>query len=296
MNEKKLLLIYNPHSGKAQFKSYLSDIVELYVKNGYIVTVYPTQREKDAVKIVMNYADQYEVIVCSGGDGTISEIMSGIIRLKSRCSIGYIPSGTVNDFASSLNISKNIMMAAQTVIDGKAFACDVGTFNGQVFSYIAAFGLFTDVSYQTPQETKNVLGRMAYVLEAAKRLGHTTSYMLTIKTKTETISDEFIYGMITNSTSIGGFKGLSGEKVKLDDGLFEVVLARKPQNLTDIHALLQCVRTATPDPKYVYTCQVDYIEITSTTPIDWTLDGEFGGSQTKVEIQNNKQAVHIMVD
>lgn len=296
MEQRKLLLIYNPHSGKAHFKNYLSDIIELYTKRGHIVTVCPTQCEKDAVNIVVRCADQYETIVCSGGDGTVSEIMNGLIVVKGNPTIGYIPSGTVNDFASSLGISKHIMTAAQTVVDGTPFACDVGTFNGQAFGYIAAFGLFTDVSYQTPQEAKNVLGRMAYVLEGAKRLGHIPSYPITVKTKHETIVDEFIYGMITNSTSIGGFKGLSGDKVKLDDGLFEVVLARRPKNLADVHALLQCVLTATPDPNYLYTCQTEWIEITSAIPMDWTLDGEFGGNLTQASIENHKQAATIMVD
>ncbi|WP_317855568.1 diacylglycerol kinase family lipid kinase [Chakrabartyella piscis] len=296
MDRKKLLLIYNPHSGKGQMNWNLGEIVEMYTKNGYIVTVCPTQGKKDAVNLVTEYADQYEMIVCSGGDGTVSEIMNGLIAIDNPPLIGYIPSGTTNDFASSLGISKNIMTAAETVVEGMPFACDVGTFNGQAFGYIAAFGLFTDVSYQTPQEMKNVLGRMAYLLEGAKRLGHIPSYHLTVKTKTEIISGEFIYGMITNSTSIGGFKGLSGDKVKLDDGLFEVVLAKKPKNLSDIHALLQCVLTATPDPNYLYTYQTEWVAITSETPIDWTLDGEFGGSFTQVDIENHKQAVRIMID
>lgn len=296
MDRKKLLLIYNPHSGKGQLTWNLGEIIEMYTENGYIVTSYPTQCEKDAINIVTQYADQYEMIVCSGGDGTVSEIMNGLIDMDNPPVIGYIPSGTTNDFATSLDISKDIMTAAQTVVDGVPFACDVGTFNGQAFGYIAAFGLFTDVSYQTPQETKNVLGRMAYVLEGAKRLGNIPSYHLTVKTKTETVSGEFIYGMVTNSTSIGGFKGLSGDKVKMDDGLFEVVLAKKPKNLADIHALLQCVITAMPDPNYLYSCQTEQVAIISETPIDWTLDGEFGGSFTQVVVENHKQVVRIMVD
>ncbi len=296
MKKRKLLLIYNPHSGRTQFKTKLSDIVELYTQNGYIVTVCPTQCEKDAIHIVKKYGKKHDIVVCSGGDGTVSEIMNGLLALEARPILGYIPSGTVNDFATSLHISKNIMTSAKTVIDGTAFACDVGTFNGQAFSYIAAFGLFTNVSYQTPQETKNILGRMAYVLEGAKQLGSMPSFDLTIETESETIQGEFVYGMITNSTSIGGFKGLSDEYVKLDDGVFEVVLARKPKSLGDFHALLQCVITATPDPNYVYSCRAGQIKITSETPIDWTLDGEFGGNLRDVTIENHRQAVTIMVN
>ena len=296
MEKKKLLLIYNPYSGKAELKAKLSDITDLYTKNGYLVTVYPTQCEKDAINIVKQYAHKYDMMVCSGGDGTVSEIMNGLLSVSKRPTLGYIPSGTVNDFASSLNISKNTMIAAQTVIDGKPFKCDVGTFNDTPFSYIAAFGLFTDVSYQTSQDTKNILGRMAYILEGAKRLNNIPVYTLTIETEKETICGEFMYGMITNSTSIGGFKGLSEEHVKMDDGVFEVIMAKKPKNLVDLHMLLQCVMTATPDPKYLYTTHAKSIKITSATKIDWTLDGEFGGSLTNVDIENHNQAVTIMVD
>ncbi len=296
MQPKTMLLLYNPNSGKADFKQKLSDVVDLYTKNGYIVTVCPTQQEKDATNMIAHHAGKYELVVCSGGDGTFSEVISGLMTVQHPPVVGYIPSGTTNDFAASLHIPTGVMDAAQTVMHGTPFACDVGSFNGETFGYIAAFGLFTDVAYQTPQEIKNVLGRMAYLLEGAKRLGSIPSYPLTIETETETITDEFIYGMVTNSTSVGGFHGLRGDKVKLDDGLFEVILARKPKNVADIGALLQCIVTATPDPQYLYACRASKVIITSETPIDWTLDGEFGGSTAQAVMQNHKQAITVMVE
>lgn len=295
MDKKKMLLIYNPKSGKSQLKSQLNDIIELFTKNGYLVTVYPTQKAKDATEIVSNFASFYDLIVFSGGDGTVSEVISGLLNLENRPTIGYIPSGTVNDFATSLNISKDVMTSALAVIKGEPFAFDVGTFNEQVFSYIAAFGLFTDVSYQTPQETKNLLGRTAYIIEGIKRLNKIPSYNLTIKTDNETITGEFIYGMITNSNSIGGVLDLSAKNVKLDDGLFEVILARVPKNLADIQEILQFFANENPDPKYFYTCTTKTIEIHSEMSINWTLDGEFGGSCANAFIKNHKQAISIMV-
>lgn len=294
MNQEKMLLIHNTQAEKAQFENTLSDIVKLYTEHGYIVTVCPTQREEDVANLVTKYADQHEMIVCCGNDGTVNEVMKGLIAVENRPTIGYIPSGTVHDFASSLNISKDMMTAAQTVIDGTPFACDVGTFNGQVFGSMAAFGLFASASRQPPQEMKNILSRMTYLLEGAKRLGHIPSYPFTVKTERSTIHDEFVCGMITNSTTIGGFKESSNQKVQLDDGVFEVTLARKPKNLTELHALLQCVATARPDPDYLFTCQAKSIEITSETPVEWSLDGKLVGSRTQVAIENHKQAVQIM--
>ncbi len=269
--------------------------MEFYTRKGYIVTVIPTSKPKEGIDIVMRYAQDYDTLVVSGGDGTLNEAVSGVMTLEKRPIIGYIPSGTMNDFASSLHISKELIHSVQTIIDGVPFECDVGTMNGHVFNYIAAFGLFTDVAYQTSREAKSVLGRMAYILEGAKRLGKIPEYRLKITTENETIEDSFIYGMITNSSSVGGFKGLGGQNVELDDGLFEVLLARKPQNMVELQGLLQCVLTATPDPTCMYTLCAAKIEIQSETPVDWTLDGEFGGSIEHAIIENHMRAISIIV-
>ncbi len=292
----KMLLIYNPHSGKEQFKTKLNEIINLYTKEGYTLTVHPTQSAKDATAFVLAEGSNYDKIVCSGGDGTLSEILNGLMPLSVRPTVGYIPSGTTNDFAASLCLSKDMMTAAQDVITATPFACDVGTFNQRAFAYIAAFGLFTDVSYQTPQEYKNLLGKMAYLLEGAKRLGSIPSYRLTITTETETFTDDYIYGMVTNSTSVGGFKPAKEQNILLDDGLFEGVFAKRPKGPAETHALLQCVLSATPDPAYLQTFRTRKIEIESAEPLDWTLDGEYGGTTTRATIENHKQAIRIMAN
>ena len=209
---KKMLFIYNPNSGMGLLKPKLSDVLDIFVKGGYEVTVYPTQKYHDAVRKMAEYEEQYDLVACSGGDGTLDEVVTGMMKREDKVPIGYIPAGTTNDFASSLHISKNMLEAADTVVNGVPFACDVGEFNEDYFVYIAAFGLFTDVSYETKQSMKNVLGHLAYILEGTKRIFNIPSYRIKVTHDGETIEDEFIYGMVTNSRSVGGFKGITGTK------------------------------------------------------------------------------------
>ena len=167
---KKLLFIYNPNAGKGLIKPKLSDVLDIFVKAGYEVTVYPTQKYRDGYHKVRHFKEEYDLVVCSGGDGTLDEVVTGMMKRKEQIPIGYIPTGTTNDFARSLHIPKDMLKAADTAVNGIVFPCDIGKFNNDFFVYIAAFGLFTDVSYQTKQEVKNVLGHLAYVLEGMKRL------------------------------------------------------------------------------------------------------------------------------
>ena len=219
---KKMLFIYNPKAGKAQIRNKLADILDVFTKGGYEITVYPTQRSEDAMEKTEKRSKEYDIVVCSGGDGTLDEVVTGMIRSGFRTPIGYIPAGSTNDFGGSLGLPKNMVRAAENIVNGNDFACDVGSFNEDVFVYIAAFGLFTDVSYETGQDMKNVLGHMAYLLEGMKKLRDIKSYHMKITTQDTVIEDDFLYGMITNSVSVGGFKGISGKYVDLSDGMFEV--------------------------------------------------------------------------
>ena len=214
--KKKLLFVFNPCSGKAQIKNQLLDIVDTMVKADYEVTIYPTQCAGDAKEKVEAYAGNYDLVVCSGGDGTLDEVVTGMMQCKAKVPLGYIPAGSTNDFASSLGIPKDMEKAAEAAVIGKPFPCDVGLFNGDYFVYVAAFGLFTEVSYKTSQEWKNVLGHAAYILEGAKCLHDIPSFMMQVEYNNMRIQDEFIYGMITNSTSVGGFKGMTGKDVLLE--------------------------------------------------------------------------------
>ena len=208
---KKMLFLFNPRSGKEQIKSHLLRILDIFSKAGYDIHVHVTQCQLDARKTVEHLGKNVDVIVCSGGDGTLDEVVTGMIRSGFRTPIGYIPAGSTNDFGGSLGLPKNMVHAAETIVKGNDFACDVGSFNQDVFVYIAAFGLFTDVSYETGQDMKNVLGHMAYLLEGMKRLPTIRSYPMRVTYDDTTIVDDFIFGMITNSVSVGGFKRITGK-------------------------------------------------------------------------------------
>lgn len=297
MEKKKLLFVFNPKSGKGQIKNRLLDILDTFVKSGYEVVAHPTQAKDDARLMIEKHARNYDLVVCSGGDGTLDEAVSGMMESPVKVPIGYIPAGSTNDFAASLKIPKNMLRSADIAVNGKLFPCDVGGFNEDYFSYVAAFGLFTDVSYQTSQNLKNVLGHGAYIIEGAKRLVDIPSYILEVEVNGEVIRDEFIYGMITNSTSVGGIKNMTGKDVMLDDGLFEVNLIKFPQNPLQLNEILtNLMMPKAIDTQYIYSFKTDHMILRcENQSIPWTLDGEFGGNHRDVEITNHKQAVQFMV-
>lgn len=293
---RRLLFIYNPHAGKGLLKPKLSDVIDIFVKAGYEVVAYPTQAYRDAYKKVVQYEfGSYDLVVCSGGDGTIDEVVTGMMQRGDRTPIGYIPTGTTNDFANSLHIPKGLLSAADNAVNGAVFPCDVGRFNDDVFVYIAAFGLFTDVSYQTKQEVKNVLGHLAYVLEGTKRLFNVPSYRIKVTHDGETIEDEFIFGMVTNSRSVGGFRNMIGKQVVFDDGVFEVTLIKMPKNPLELQEIVAALLIEQVDTKHMYSFKTGNIVFESLEEIPWTLDGEFGGIHDRVEVQNLNRQLEIMV-
>ena len=219
---KKMLFIFNPKAGKGKIKTNLLDIVDIFSGHDYEIIIRATQAPKDAYQKAKEYADSVDLIVCSGGDGTLDEVVTGIMEAGSQVPIGYIPAGSTNDFANSLFMPKNMVKAAEMIMEEELYHCDIGRFNQQTFAYVAAFGLFTDVSYETDQDLKNVLGHVAYVLEGVKRLFDIKSYHMKVTSDEIEIEDDFIVGMVTNSRSVGGFKNLTGKNVDMNDGLFEV--------------------------------------------------------------------------
>ena len=301
---KKALFIINPHSGKGLIKNHLLGIVDILVKNGCEVTVYPTQGRGDASRAMRERDRSYELVVCSGGDGTLDEIVTGMMQSGFKTTIGYIPAGSTNDFANSLRLSSSMSTAAEAVVSGTVFPCDVGRFNEDIFVYIAAFGLFTEVSYGTRQEMKNMLGHMAYILEGVKHLQNIKSYHMKVTNVSETgettvIEDEFIYGMITNSYSVGGFKSIAGNvfkgKIALNDGLFEVTLIKMPKNPMELNSILAALAIQNIDTEYMYSFKSSRLLIESKEEVAWTLDGEFGGNHKTVTIENRPEAIVLMV-
>ena len=301
---RKALFIVNPHSGKGLIKNHLLEIIDVMTKADYEVTVYPTQSQGDAVRVMRERKKRYELVVCSGGDGTLDEIVTGMIQSGFQTTIGYIPSGSTNDFAISLGIPSIMKRAAEIVVGGKVFPCDVGRFNDDVFVYIAAFGLFTEVSYGTPQEMKNTLGHMAYILEGMKHLQNIKSYHLKVTYVSESgeersIEDDFIFGMVTNTYSVGGFKSIAGNvfkgNVALNDGLFEVTLIKVPRNPIELNSILAALAVQNIDTDYMYSFKSGRLMVESEEEVAWTLDGEYGGRHRQVELRNEKEAMEIMV-
>ena len=293
---KKLLFIFNPHSGKGQIRTKLVEIIDVFVKGGYEVIVHPTQRPEDADETAAEYASRVDLIVCSGGDGTLDEVVSGVMKANAAIPLGYIPSGSTNDFANSLQISRNMVQAARDIVDGSQRSVDVGVFNNKYFIYIAAFGLFTDVSYETNQQLKNVLGHLAYILEAGKRIFNVPTYWLKVDGgENRKFEGEFIYGMITNARSVGGFKNITGKNVELDDGLFEVTLIHPPKNPLELNEIISSLLSGDDRTELIEYFKTDRISIEAMEEIAWTLDGECGGSHSFVRIENQKRVLNMLL-
>lgn len=292
---RKLLFVYNPKAGKALIKNKLADILDIFARAGYETTVIPTQKNGDAREAVEARGDCYELVVCSGGDGTLDEVVTGMMQSGVRTPIGYIPAGSTNDFGGSLSLPKKMARAAETVVRGKNFPCDVGAFNDDFFVYIAAFGLFTDVSYETGQDMKNILGYMAYLLEGMKRLSSIHHFTIKVSWEGNEITEDFIFGMITNSISVGGFKNITGKHVKLDDGVFEVTLIKSPRNPVELNNIMLSLLNRNIDTDAMYCFRTSELSLESEEPVAWTLDGENGGSHKKAVIRNIYKGMDIRV-
>ena len=267
---KKMIFLFNPRSGKEAIKNQLSDILGIFCRAGYLPSVYVTQEPGDAAKIAEEYGSEVELFVCSGGDGTLNSVISGIMKLKKRPEIGYLPSGSTNDFARSLKIPANLTEAARDVVSGKSYGVDIGKFGDQrYFVYIAAFGAFTEVSYSTPQDVKNVLGHQAYIRE-------------------------FIFGMVTNTTSVGGFSGLAPKDVSFHDGLFEGLFIRTPKSPVDLPNILSgLLLFPEQENKDMLRFKSSKFTVTADEDVPWVLDGEFGGAVKEAKIENVKEAVTL---
>ena len=291
--KKKVLFIVNPKSGKGSIRSKLLDIVDIFVKAGFDLTLYISQSAGDARAKAKEVEGRYELVICSGGDGTLDEVISGMMECEKRSAIGYIPCGSTNDFAHSLKIPTSMTKAAEHIAAWKEFPCDIGRFNDDYFVYIAAFGLFTDVSYETDQDLKNVLGHVAYVLEGVKRLFDIKSYHMKVTSDEIEIEDDFIVGMVTNSRSVGGFKNLTGKNVDMNDGLFEVTLIKHPKNPIQLQEIMSALVIAEDNTDMIYSFKTRKITIETEEEVPWTLDGEFGGDHKYVEIENRHKALNL---
>ena len=294
---KRILFIYNPFSGKALIKNYLYDILQELIQLDAEIVIHPTREAMEAYGYIKDHASEYDMIVRSGGDGTLNETVSGIMKCGGdKPVLGYIPSGSTNDFAASIGISKNMRTAAHEIVTGKCIKIDVGRFNDRYFTYVAAIGAFTNVSYATPQNMKNMLGHQAYIIEAMKQLTVIKPMSIIVETEKGRVEGEFIYGMITNSKSVGGVKGISGKNVDMRDNEFEITFIRKPLNPMHFNNIVSALLLQDYKGDTVYFDHVNKVKVyAKDQQIPWVIDGEFGGNLREVNIVVEHEALEIMV-
>lgn len=295
---KKLLFIYNPTAGKGRVSRQLGDILNQFTQAGWLVSVYPTQCKGDATRIARELGADFDRVVCAGGDGTLSETATGLLELPTPPTLGFLPAGSTNDCAHNLHLPAKLTDSAEIAAQsGSLHAVDVGRINGKPFFYVAAFGAFTDVAYDTPQEMKKTFGHLAYIMAGIAQLPSLSPYHLRIEYEDTVIEDDFYCGMVCNSYSVAGMKGAvpHTERVALDDGLFEVVLVRKSIKLSDLTRVLQSLISKNfVETAAVLSFQASRVTITCDNAIPWTVDGEYGGTYAVSQIENQPRALTVV--
>jgi len=291
---KKLLLILNPIAGTKKVAKSLTEIISQFNRGDYDVHVYVTACKADATSTVKELGKDADLIVCCGGDGTLNETITGIIESEIDVPIGYIPSGSTNDFASSFSLPTDIMKAAECILEGVPTPCDVGKFGDNYFSYVASFGAFTKASYNTPQSVKNALGSVAYVLEGIEELSSINKEHIRLVIDGEEIENDFLFGAICNSTSIGGIITLKPDLVDMSDGEFEILLVKAPKDIQELGELIFALASKNYDCNMITLHKGSNIKIYTESEMTWSLDGERTEGAKFIEIQNLKNRVNIV--
>ena len=293
--KKEVLLIVNPCSGKGKVSKYVPQICDNLEKQGFELEVVYTSKTYNGEQIIENYIRYIDAVIVCGGDGTLSEVINGIIKCHKKIDVTFIPFGTTNDFAKTVKMPRSHYKLSKKLSKYKEKGIDIGSFNNSFFYYVAAFGTCTSVSYTTNQEEKNKLGRFAYYKKAVKDLKKMKSIQASIVTDNEIIKDEFIYGGVTNSISIGSFKWFKRNDFKVNDGLFELILIKKPKNFFGLFKIMISILRNKYDQKNIYYLKTKHLQIDFDYPVDWTLDGEFGGSVSHAIIENHKNKIDLLV-
>ena len=291
---KKLLFVMNPYAGMRRANRYTADIIALFNRAGYEVTAHMTSGQGDATHVVASYAEMMDLIVCAGGDGTFNETVNGLLESGADTPIGYIPCGSTNDFASSLKLPTNIMKAAQLIVDGKPRSFDIGKFGPRYFSYVASFGAFTKASYTTPQNIKNALGHAAYLLEGIQELSQLKPAHVRFQLDDRVIEDDFLFGAISNSTSVGGILTLDPKQVDMSDGMFELLLIRAPKDLIELHECVWALQRQQYNCAMMTFISTQKLTVMADPDMPWTLDGERQAGREKTEVVNLHHAIRII--
>ncbi len=296
MKNKKVLLIVNPCSGRAKMYTELLKVVEVFSSDDYLVSVYPTKFKGDATDFIKKLSnDDFNLIVVCGGDGTLNEVIEGIMESKNDIPLGYIPSGTLNEWSSGLNISRNIETAAKDIINGKKIKLDIGRFNDKYFSYTASFGAFTGASYSTPQEMKNVLGQSAYFLEGIKGLAAIKPIHMKLTSDDGVVEGDFLFGAISNSLSVGSIIKYDKTPVGLNDGIFEVILIRNPDNIVKLQPLVDGILKHEFDREGMEFFRTNKLVIEANEEVSWTLDGEYAKGDGPITLENIHGAITFII-
>lgn len=291
---KNVLVVLNPHAGKMKSKTSLFNIVDALCADGWNVTVQTTQYRGHASELSSDAeSNGFDLIVCCGGDGTLNEVIDGLMKTGSKTPVGYIPAGSTNDFAASMSIPLDIKKAVKNIIENDPVPLDIGQFNSRYFSYIASFGAFTATSYTTPQNIKNTLGHFAYVLEGIRDLGSLTQYRMKVTTDSFEEEEDYIFGAVSNSTSVGGVVKLNSDMVDMQDGLFEVVLIKFPKNVADLNKIVNGILASDFSSDAFTFIKTSSVSFDMEKIVPWTLDGEFENGANHVEISNHHHAIMI---
>ena len=292
---EKLLLVVNPRSGKCRARSVLLDITDVFTTNGKTVTVYPTCCKEQTISYIEENAPDYSLVVVCGGDGTLNEVINGIIRCGKRVPVGYIPLGSTNDFASSVGIPSDYIRAAEKIAEGTPSPYDLGYMNGYYFTYIACTGAFAETSYLTSQNLKNALGHSAYLISSIKSLSTLRKTGMTITAGDTRITGDYLFAAFTNSKNIGGVINFSQNDIKFDDGLFELLLIKMPKDLIDFSALIRDLLNADLRNRNIDLRKLSCCEIRTDRKIGWSIDGEEGGVSDSVNIEVHPKAIDIII-
>ncbi len=292
---RRMLVVRNPRAGSFKSQNTFLEAAGVIFKSDYNVYVYSTQGPGDAERIVAEEGEKYDRVVAFGGDGTLHEVINGLMRLQSPPVLGYIPAGTTNDFAVGVGLPRNIIRAAETVVDGRADPIDIGCFNEEkYFSYVASFGSFTKASYSAPQDAKNLLGYAAYILEGLKSLSEIKGYHAVLKTENAEYEDDFIFGAVSNALSVGGLLKLNSHEVDLQDGLFEVIMIKEPKSLSQLQKLLYDLAVHRYDSEQILYLKSSDMTVECSALPDWTVDGEYGGTRKITHLVNCSRALNIL--
>ena len=289
-----MLFVVNPYAGMRKVNRYLSDIIGIFNRADFDVTVYMTEGPGDASKVIQARATEFESIVCAGGDGTFNEAISGLLRCGADIPIGYIPCGSTNDFAASLHLPTDPVKAAQAIAQGTPVAYDIGKFCDRYFSYVASFGAFTKASYATPQNLKNALGHTAYILGGISELSQIRAVHVRIETDTKVIEDNFLFGAISNSTSVGGILTLDPKQVDMRDGKFELLLVRAPRDLLELSECIQALQKKTYNCAMITFLSTASLKIQADAKMPWTLDGERENGHDEIFVENLHLAIRLI--